>query len=265
MGIVNVTPDSFSDGGAFLDVDAAVQHGRELVRQGADLLDIGGESTRPGAHPVCAEEEIRRVIPVIRRLRKLCPDVLISIDTSKARVASESVEAGADIVNDVTAGTGDPDMLDRVAATPAGYILMHMRGIPRSMQNSPDYSDVTAEVLAYLNERVEAAVAAGINRERLAVDPGIGFGKTLEHNLTLLAGLPAFASLNRPLLLGVSRKRWLGELTDRPVDQRLAGSLAGAAACIERGAHILRVHDVAQTRDVIQVIDTIKRTETAEG
>ena len=264
MGIVNVTPDSFSDGGSYLDPAQAVQHGMDLASQGADLLDIGGESTRPGSAPVSAKEEANRVVPVIKGLRKELPDIILSIDTTKASVAHLAVEAGVDIVNDVSAGTQDPEMFNLVASSDVGYILMHMQGTPQSMQQNPAYRDVVSEVISFLQDRLNKAIAAGIAKDRLAIDPGIGFGKTLEHNLALLSELSAFTQLGHPLLLGVSRKRWIGELTGQSVEHRLAGSLAGAAACIERGAHLLRVHDVAETKDLIRVLDRIRHGETSE-
>ena len=264
MGIVNVTPDSFSDGGSYLDPAQAVQHGMDLASQGADLLDIGGESTRPGSAPVSAKEEANRVVPVIKGLRKELPDILLSIDTTKASVAHLAVEAGVDIVNDVSAGTQDPEMFNLVASSDVGYILMHMQGTPQSMQQNPAYRDVVSEVISFLQDRLNKAIAAGIAKDRLAIDPGIGFGKTLEHNLALLSELSAFTQLGHPLLLGVSRKRWIGELTGQSVEHRLAGSLAGAAVCIERGAHLLRVHDVAETKDLIRVLDRIRHGETSE-
>lgn len=261
MGVVNVTPDSFSDGGAYLDTESAVQHGLLLARQGADFLDIGGESTRPGSEPVSEEEETRRVLPVLERLRQELPGHLLSIDTSKAGVAEKAIAAGADLVNDVTAGLGDPEIMPLVASSRAGYALMHMQGKPKIMQKRPVYRDVVDEVHAFLKSRIDAALATGISRERLAVDPGIGFGKTLEHNLALLAGLRQLQDLGVPLLLGVSKKRWIGDLTGRPVEERLAGSLAGAAVCIERGAHILRVHDVAETVDLVRILDRVRHSE----
>lgn len=264
MGIVNVTPDSFSDGGSYLDPAQAVQHGMDLASQGADLLDIGGESTRPGSAPVSAKEEANRVVPVIKGLRKELPDIILSIDTTKASVAHLAVEAGVDIVNDVSAGTQDPEMFNLVASSDVGYILMHMQGTPQSMQQNPAYRDVVSEVISFLQDRLNKAIAAGIAKDRLAIDPGIGFGKTLEHNLALLSELSAFTQFGHPLLLGVSRKRWIGELTGQSVEHRLAGSLAGAAACIERGAHLLRVHDVAETKDLIRVLDRIRHGETSE-
>jgi dihydropteroate synthase len=264
MGVVNVTPDSFSDGGHFFDPEKGIAHGRRLAEQGADILDIGGESTRPGSDPVPAEEETNRVIPVVRELRRHLPDILLSVDTSKAAVAAQAIEAGADIINDVTAGHGDPAMIPLLAGSKVGLAIMHMQGTPKSMQHEPRYDDVVQDVIRFLQERIKVFAQAGVDPERIVVDPGIGFGKTLEHNLALLAGLREFTMLERPLLLGVSRKRWIGELTGRPVDQRLAGSLAGAAACVERGAHLLRVHDVAETRDLVRVLDRIRSEREAK-
>jgi len=257
MGIVNTTPDSFSDGGKFLDAERAVEQGLRLLSEGADILDIGGESTRPGADPVSAEEERARTEPVIRGILQQMPEACISIDTSKASVAKAALEAGAEIVNDITAGYGDADMLPLVATTGAGLVLMHMQGRPQTMQNNPVYDDVVAEVRSFLAERLEAAEQAGISPEQVVLDPGIGFGKTLEHNLTLMRNLKHLEVNGRPLLLGVSRKRWLGDLTGRTVDDRLAASLAGVAACIQHGAKIMRVHDVIESCDVARVMDRI--------
>jgi len=255
MGIVNVTPDSFSDGGRFFETGPAVEHGLRLVSEGADLLDIGGESTRPGAVPVAQDEEMRRVLPVIKALVGQIR-VPISIDTSKAAVARAALEAGAEIVNDVTALSGDPAMVDTVAATSAGVILMHMRGNPQNMQIDPQYQDVVGEVAHYLSERVAWAANRGVAIERTVTDPGIGFGKTSEHNLSLLSHLADFQRLGRPVCLGVSRKRFLSKLAggDRLESERLAGSLAVACfAAITGAAQILRVHDVRATRDAVRV------------
>lgn len=258
MGIVNTTPDSFSDGGRFLDPDKAIAHGLQLLEEGADLLDIGGESTRPGADPVSAEEERRRTEPVVRGVLARAPQAVLSIDTSKASVARAALAAGARIVNDVTAGRGDPDMFARVAEARAGYVLMHMHGTPRTMQRNPAYTDVVAEVATFLEDRMRLAVEAGIEPRQIVLDPGIGFGKTLDHNLTLIRHLPRLRIGERPLLLGVSRKRWLEALTGRPVDRRLAASLAGLAACVEGGAKIMRVHDVIESCDMVRIMDSIR-------
>lgn len=261
MGIVNVTPDSFSDGGTCLNPEDAIAHGLRLAAEGADILDIGGESTRPGAEAVPLDEEIRRVEPVIRALRTALPGQVISIDTSKAGVAEAALAAGADIINDVTAGRGDAALFPLAARTGAGLVLMHMRGTPRTMQQQPQYDNVIREVSDFLNRRMRAALEAGVEADHLVLDPGIGFGKTLEHNLQLVAGLDGFRVLGRPLLLGVSRKRWLGELTGRQVENRLAASLAGAAACHQRGVKILRVHDVIETCDMLRILDSIKQSQ----
>jgi dihydropteroate synthase len=260
MGIVNVTPDSFSDGGMFEDADAAVRHGLRLLEEGADLLDVGGESTRPGSDPVGAEEESRRVLAVLEGLRRVAPEAVLSVDTRKAEVARDAVAAGADIVNDISAGA-DADMFGVVAASGAGMVLMHMRGEPKTMQLDPRYDDVVAEVRAVLGERIEAAVAAGVGGDHLAIDPGIGFGKNLEHNLELLHSIGAFRELGVPVLVGVSRKRVIGELSgaDDPAD-RLEGSLAAAVWCATQGVHVVRVHDVAPTVRALRVADAISRS-----
>lgn len=259
MGIVNVTPDSFSDGGQHASTEAAVAHALDLVQQGADLLDIGGESTRPGAQPVPLDEELRRVVPVVERLAAQT-DVPLSVDTSKAAVARASLTAGAHLINDVTALTGDPDMAAVVRDGGAGVVLMHMQGTPATMQLKPIYGDVVGEIAAYLQERLQAAEAFGIAAGRVALDPGIGFGKTREHNLEILARLAEFQRLGRPVCLGVSRKGVLGRLLDRPVDQRLAGGLAIVCHAMSRGAaQVVRVHDVAETRDVVRTWDAIEQ------
>ena len=265
MGVVNVTPDSFSDGGHFFAPDEAVAHAVQLVGEGADLLDIGGESTRPGSDPVSAEEERRRVVPVIQALRDRFPDLPLSIDTSKASVAQAALRAGADIVNDVLAGQGDLEMLSVVADHGCGYIMMHMQGKPKTMQEEPVYEDVVGDVCMFFEKRIQTALEAGIPGTHLALDPGIGFGKLLEHNLELMRELPRLKELGLPLLLGVSRKRWIGELTGREVEHRLAGSLAGAIACMVRGATMIRVHDVAETRDALSVAHAILGGEHGKG
>lgn len=263
MGVLNVTPDSFSDGGNFQDVDAALRQGCLMAAQGADILDIGGESTRPGSAPVSDEEELARVVPVIRALRKALPDILLSVDSSKLLVAEAALAAGADILNDVTAGQANPGIFDLAAASGAGLVLMHMQGLPKSMQNAPHYEDVLLEVNTFFQERILKAQAAGVDVAQIVLDPGIGFGKTLIHNLELIAGLGFFLPLGCPLLLGVSRKRWLGELTGREVDERLAASLGGAAVCVSRGANILRVHDVIESCDLVKIIDKVNQTRPA--
>jgi dihydropteroate synthase len=259
MGIVNVTPDSFSDGGLLAAPEAAVKHGLRLLEEGADLLDVGGESTRPGSDPVDAAEERERVVPVLERLRGEAPEALLSVDTRKAAVAEAALAAGADLVNDVGAG-GDPDMFGLVAATGAGLVLMHMRGEPKTMQDDPTYDDVVAEVRAFLADRLETAVAAGIARDRLAVDPGIGFGKRLEHNLEVLGAVGALRDLGVPVVVGASRKRFVGELTgvEEPAD-RLEGSLGAAVWCAAQGVEVVRVHDVLATVRALRVVDAIRR------
>ena len=253
MGVVNVTPDSFSDGGLFLDPDAAVRHGLELDAEGAAILDIGGESTRPRAAPVSAEEELRRVLPVITGLVSAGVGAQISIDTSKAIVAAEALGAGATIVNDVTALRGDPEMGSVVASTGAALCLMHMLGDPRTMQEDPRYDDVVGEVKAFLEERMDVAIAAGVPEERIILDPGIGFGKTVAHNLELLRRLDELVAIGRPVLIGTSRKSFLGRITGRDVDHRLAGTIATNVLAYTRGAQIFRVHEVAPIYDALRV------------
>jgi dihydropteroate synthase len=244
MGILNVTPDSFSDGGRFAQVDSAVDQALRMVEEGADIIDIGGESTRPGAEAVRADEEIARVIPVIEKLSKLTPAAL-SIDTSKAAVARAAMAAGAEIINDVTALLGDPAMASVAAESGAGLALMHMRGTPRTMQHNPHYNDVVSEVADFLIERMTAAKAAGLSEDHLAIDPGIGFGKTVEHNLQLIAGLEKFAALQRPVLLGVSRKSFLSTAAASPdVNDRDTPTAALTALGYQLGARIFRVHAV---------------------
>lgn len=257
MGIINITPDSFSDGGHFLDAEAAVKHGLRLADEGADILDIGGESTRPDSQPVDVKEELRRVIPVVDALCRKT-GLPISIDTSKALVARHALHAGAELINDVTALAGDPAMLRLAVETGSGVCLMHMQGAPRTMQNNPVYVDVVAEVLEYLRERRDALLAAGVEQDRIAIDPGIGFGKTTEHNLQLLANARRFHSLDCPVLVGHSRKRFLADLSvprpsslaPRPSD-RTAGTIGVALSLARQGVQILRVHDVAAVRQAM--------------
>jgi dihydropteroate synthase len=254
MGVVNVTPDSFSDGGLFLDADRAVAHGAELHAEGAAILDVGGESTRPGAAPVEEDEELRRVVPVIAGLSAAVPDARISIDTSKLAVARAALEAGASYVNDITAFRAEPQVAELVAQAGCDCCLMHMQGEPRTMQDDPRYDDVVSEVAAFLDERARFATDQGIAPERIAVDPGIGFGKTLEHNLELLHRLDEIAALGFPVVVGISRKSFLGRLTgrERPAD-RVAAGLAANVIAYERGASVFRVHDVAPTVDALRV------------
>jgi dihydropteroate synthase len=262
MGIVNVTPDSFSDGGQFASAAAAIAHGSALEAQGADILDVGGESTRPGSTPVSLDEELGRVLPVVQGL-VTGVRVPISVDTSKAAVARACLEAGASIVNDVTALTDDPQMPEVVRAHRAGAVLMHMQGKPADMQQAPNYGDVVAEIANYLRERLAALEALGIAREQLAIDPGIGFGKTSAHNLEILGRLGEFGALGRPVCLGVSRKGFLGRLLNqRPPTQRVAGSIAAALFAHARHAvQLVRVHDVQETRDALIIFDELERAE----
>jgi dihydropteroate synthase len=256
MGIVNTTPDSFSDGGQFLQVDAAVAHALQLIAAGADIIDIGGQSTRPGSDPVSLDDELSRVMPTVQALHKQS-DVLISIDTSKAEVARQALAAGARIINDVTALRGDAAMIELARSSAAGIIIMHMMGTPKTMQLAPAYQDVTREVVQFLADRLQSLEAEGIERERVAIDPGIGFGKSFRHNLTLIRELGRLADLQRPICLGASRKGFIGKILGRPVEQLAVGTAAVSVAGYQRGVHILRVHDVAATRDAIAMTRAI--------
>jgi dihydropteroate synthase len=258
MGILNVTPDSFSEGGRFFDRDDAVKHAAQMVADGADIVDIGGESTRPGSDPVPLDEEIERVVPVIERLTDDLPRIPISIDTRKAGVAARALEAGATLVNDVSAGA-DPDMFAAVREHRAAIVVMHMKGEPKTMQEAPTYEDVVGEVHEFLRERIEAAEFAGIDPERIAIDPGIGFGKDLGHNLELMQRVDAFLDLGRPVLVGPSRKRFIGAILDLPEDQRVEGTIGAVAWMVARGAHIVRVHDVREVVRGVRVVDAIAR------
>lgn len=263
MGVVNVTPDSFSDGGKYLDAKAAIGHGEELLRDGAEILDVGGESTRPGADPVEEAEELRRVVPVIESLAE---GATVSVDTSKAAVATAAIDAGASIVNDVTALQGDPEMVGLCSERGVGVVLMHMPGNPRTMQDDPSYDDVVDDIKAFLAARMEFAVAAGIAEERIWLDPGIGFGKTLEHNLELLRRLGELRDLGRPLVIGASRKSFIGKVDGSAVGERIGGSLASAVLAATEGADVLRVHDVAETAQALRIAEAIHgstRTQSA--
>jgi dihydropteroate synthase len=255
MGVVNVTPDSFSDGGLYLDPEDAISHGRELEAAGASILDVGGESTRPGAEEVPLEEELRRVEPVVAGLAG--GNAEISVDTSKAAVAAAALEAGAAIVNDVTALRGDPQMAGLCAEREPTVVLMHMLGTPRTMQHEPRYEDVVTEVKAFLSERVDVALAAGIAEERIWLDPGIGFGKTGEHNLELLRRLPELAQLGRPLVVGTSRKSFIGRVDGSDAGERLGGTIASSVLAAADGADVLRVHDVAEVGQAMTVAAAI--------
>ncbi len=264
MGVVNVTPDSFYDGGFYLDPVRAIERALSLVADGADIVDVGGESTRPGSDPVPAEEEKRRVVPVIAALRERT-DALISVDTTKAEVAEAALAAGASIVNDISAGRFDPRMLPLVAGSGAGLILMHMQGTPKTMQINPHYEDVVAEVKDFLAERMEAALASGIRRECLVIDPGIGFGKTVDHNLLLLQNLSSFRELGRPVLVGVSRKSFIGRILNLEPSERLEGTIAAAVLALERGASLLRVHDLPAIKRAVTVAEAILGRTRSSG
>jgi dihydropteroate synthase len=256
MGVVNVTPDSFSDGGLYLDPEVAAGHGERLAAEGAHVIDVGGESTRPGAEPVPVEVELERVVPVVERLAGgsgAAASARISIDTGKAAVADAALRAGAEIVNDVTALRGDAEMAGVVAGAGAGCCLMHMQGEPRTMQREPRYDDVVSDVKAFLEERLRLATTEGIAEERVWLDPGIGFGKTVEHNLELLRRLDEIVAIGRPVAVGVSRKSFLGRLTGRDEGDRLPGTIAASVLALERGAEVFRVHDVAAVGDALRV------------
>lgn len=258
MGIVNVTPDSFSDGGQFFSTEAAVQHGLDLLAEGADILDIGGESTRPGAAPVSAEEEMRRVLPVLEKLVPQC-SVPISIDTRKPAVAEAALKAGASIVNDIGAGSQEAQMWQFVARFKAGYIAMHMQGSPQTMQVHPTYTDVVAEVGEFFTQRLKLMSESGVKLDQIVLDVGIGFGKTLEHNLRLIAALARFKTYGRPLLLGVSRKSFIGQVSEAPdLASRLPGSLACACWAVLAGVNLIRTHDVAATRRTVRMLEAIQ-------
>jgi dihydropteroate synthase len=257
MGILNVTPDSFSDGGVYFDPHRALEQAQRMVEQGAAIIDIGGESTRPGASPVSVEEELRRVVPLVEALSKALP-VPISVDTSKPEVMRETVAAGAGMINDIMA-LRLPGALEAVAQLQVPVCLMHMLGEPRTMQSAPHYDHVVSDVMRFLNDRVEACVLAGIPRERILLDPGFGFGKTLQHNLDLLHALEQFLTLELPLLVGISRKSMIGALLDdRPVNGRLNGSLAAAVIAAMKGAAVVRVHDVAETVDALKIVAAVR-------
>ena len=260
MGVLNITPDSFSDGGQFNSIERAVGRAMAMVAEGADIIDIGGESTRPGSPGVTAEVEVARVVPVIEAIASRCA-IPLSVDTHKPAVAEAALQAGAHIVNDIS-GLRDPAMVEVARRYQAGVVIMHMQGTPRTMQDQPSYHDVVAEVGQFLRERVDESVRAGIPAERIVVDPGIGFGKTLEHNLDLLRGLATIITqAGRPVLAGVSRKRFIGMITNRETGDRLAGSLAAASFAIARGARIIRVHDVKESCDAARMIDRLLLAE----
>lgn len=258
MGVLNVTPDSFSDGGAFLTVAQAVRHARQMQDEGADIIDLGAESSRPGAQPIEEGEELNRLMPVLEAVRQAV-SLPLSIDTTKAAVARRAIEAGASIVNDVTALRGDPKMAGLVAETGVAVVLMHMQGTPPTMQRAPHYGNVVDEVCAFLRERIQTALDAGIQASQIILDPGFGFGKLQEHNLRLLAEFDAFTRLGHPVLVGVSRKQFIGNLVDRPVHERGYGTAGAVAVAVLKGAHVLRVHDVRAMKDTASVVSAISR------
>ncbi|MBT4035815.1 MAG: dihydropteroate synthase [Candidatus Marinimicrobia bacterium] len=258
MGILNVTPDSFSDGGQFIDPSKAVSRAREMLAQGADIIDVGGESTRPGSLPVESMEEISRVVPVISKLASQT-DAIISIDTQKSKVAKAALDAGAHIVNDVSAGESDSEMFNLVAESEAGYILMHMQGSPETMQDAPIYSEVLTVVKEYFMERLQVAGQAGIDIKQIVLDPGIGFGKTLSDNLRLMGNIGSIGNLMRPLLLGASRKSFIGMIDNSAVDKRIGGSLAAVLSAYQQGVRLFRVHDVSETRQVLDIFTAIQK------
>ncbi|MFH1836821.1 MAG: dihydropteroate synthase [Candidatus Omnitrophota bacterium] len=257
MGVLNVTPDSFSDGGKYLDPSKARDRALEMISEGADIIDIGGESSRPGSGRISAEEEERRVIPVVKALRDL--KVPLSVDTYKSIIARKAIEEGADIINDITALSGDKEMLGIAASYKIGVILMHMQGTPGQMQKSPEYKDVIGEVKTYLSEAIKKAESAGILPENIVIDPGIGFGKTVRHNLDILKNLDRFKDLGKTILVGVSRKSFLGAVTDRAVDERVFGTIAASVFAITKGAGILRVHDIPEMKDAVLVTNAIMK------
>ncbi|HTP04589.1 MAG TPA: dihydropteroate synthase [Nitrospirota bacterium] len=262
MGILNVTPDSFSDGGLYNDTAKACVRAREMAAQGADIIDIGGESTRPGAEPLSEEEELRRIIPIIKHLTAELT-VPISVDTYKAAVAKKALAAGASIVNDISGLRFSPDMATVAADYGAAVVIMHIKGTPRDMQQNPVYDDVVVDVMSYLEDGIAIAVKAGVDREKILIDPGIGFGKTLEHNLTLLNRLDEFRSLGRPIVLGTSRKKFIGTILGIPVpEQRVDGTAPTLALGIERGANVVRVHDVARMAQVVRMADAVLRSQS---
>ena len=256
MGVLNLTPDSFSDGGRFVNLDEALTHARAMMDEGAAIIDIGGESTRPGAEPVGEDEELNRVLPVLERLRGEC-DAILSVDTCKPAVMRAAAAAGADLINDVR-GFRDPDAIAAVAESDVGVCVMHMQGEPRNMQAEPRYREVVREVRAFLRDQAEALESAGVARERILLDPGFGFGKSLDHNLSLLRELGAFAASGYPVLVGMSRKSMIGQVLDRPVEERLAGSLAVATLSAWLGASVVRAHDVGPTRDVLKMVAAVR-------
>ena len=258
MGVLNVTPDSFSDGGTFVTVEQAVDHARQMQAEGADIIDIGAESSRPGAHPIDEREELRRLIPVVEAVRAAV-SLPISVDTTKAAVARSAIQAGVAIVNDISALQGDSSMAQLVAETGVGVVLMHMQGTPQTMQQSPRYGNVVEEVMAFLQQRAQVAIACGVRSSQIVLDPGFGFGKLQEHNLRMLAEFDAFTTLGYPVLAGVSRKQFIGNVIRRPVHEREFGNAGAVAVAVLKGAHIIRVHDVRAMKDTAMVVSAISR------
>ena len=257
MGILNVTPDSFSDGGQFINTEIAIEYARQMVADGARIIDIGGESTRPGSMRIDQNTELDRVIPVIEVVSKW-EDVLVSVDTYKSQVAAAAIEAGAHIVNDISGGRLDPNMLSLIAGSGSGFVMMHMQGLPETMQQNPVYDDVINAIYVYFQEGIKNAVSAGVKIDQIILDPGIGFGKTLEHNLTIIKRLNEFESLGRPLLMGVSRKSFIDKISPATVQRRLPGSLVAGMKSIDTGARILRVHDVAETMQALKIYEHLR-------
>ncbi len=264
MGILNITPDSFSDGGMYFDAAKAVDHGLRLIEEGADILDIGGESTRPGSDPISWKEERNRVIPVIKALRKRT-DALISIDTTKYEISREALDVGADIINDISASRFDPRTLTLTAKKNVPIVLMHMKGRPKTMQIKPSYENLLSEVKSFFEERISTALTLGVKRDQIIIDPGIGFGKGLDHNCALINNLRYFEDMERPLLLGISRKSFIGQVLNLPPHERIEGTLASAVLSIVNGAHILRVHDVAPVRRAVRMAETIMGAHSFTG
>ena len=258
MGIVNVTPDSFSDGGKFFSPEVAISHASKLITQGADIIDIGGESTRPGAEQVSESEELKRVIPVIEKIRTDNPTILISIDTTKASVAKHAVEAGADIINDVSGLSFDNNMIGIVESFNIPVVIMHMKGNPQNMQLNPEYKDIVNEILDFFKMKIKIAIQSGINRSRIILDPGIGFGKTVEHNFELLSRLNEFNVLELPIMIGPSRKSFIGIALDLPPEDRVEGTAAAVSAGVMNGASIVRVHDVKSMKRVVRIIEKVR-------
>ena len=258
MGIVNVTPDSFSDGGKFFSPEVAISHASKLITQGADIIDIGGESTRPGAEQVSESEELKRVIPVIEKIRTDNPTILISIDTTKASVAKHAVEAGADIINDVSGLSFDNNMIGIVESFNIPVVIMHMKGNPQNMQLNPEYKDIVNEILDFFKMKIKIAIQSGINRSMIILDPGIGFGKTVEHNFELLSRLNEFNVLELPIMIGPSRKSFIGITLDLPPEDRIEGTAAAVSAGVMNGASIVRVHDVKSMKRVVRIIEKVR-------